>query len=91
MKQFGRRSLIYLLPLLTASVLTACATPGGRGRAKIDAEAGPSARQRKDTAPKVGDAAPLFTLKMLNDESKKVELAGFFGDRPVVLFFGSYT
>ncbi len=45
---------------------------------------------RDDGAPKAGDIAPTFKLKMLEDK-KEVDLAGFQGKRPVVLFFGSYT
>ena len=44
----------------------------------------------KDNAPKVGDTAPTFTLKSHDGESE-TSLASFKGERPVVLFFGSYT
>ncbi len=43
-----------------------------------------------DSAPKVGKAAPAFKLKSL-DGKQEFELAGFKGQKPVVLFFGSYT
>jgi len=43
-----------------------------------------------DGAPEVGDVAPMLTLKTL-DGAKKVDLAKFKGQRPVVLIFGSYT
>ena|GEM_PF-3444046 len=46
-------------------------------------------RSRKP-APKVGDAAPLFKLKML-DSDKVVDLAALSKKKPVLLFFGSYT
>ncbi len=45
---------------------------------------------RDDTAPKVGDAAPVFTLKSLDGKSE-TDLASFKGKKPVLLFFGSYT
>lgn len=45
---------------------------------------------RDDGALKVGDVAPLFTLKSL-DGKKETDLKGFRGKKPVILFFGSYT
>ncbi len=45
---------------------------------------------RDDDAPKVGDVAPVFTLKSHDGESE-TDLAAFAGERPVVLIFGSYT
>ena len=44
-----------------------------------------------DRSLSAGQRAPDFSLKRLNDESKKVHLASFRGEKPVVLFFGSYT
>jgi len=44
----------------------------------------------KMTPPKVGEAAPTFVLQSLDGKSK-TDLAAFRGDRPVVLFFGSYS
>lgn len=41
-------------------------------------------------APKVGEAAPLFKLKMLDSE-KVVDLKSLAEKKPVLLFFGSYT
>ena len=40
--------------------------------------------------PQVGEKGPVFTLKTL-DKKSEVNLASYAGDRPVVLFFGSYT
>ena len=45
---------------------------------------------RDDGAPKVGDVAPAFTLKSLDGKSE-TDLASFKGQKPVLLFFGSYT
>ena len=45
---------------------------------------------RDDDAPKVGDVAPVFTLKSLDGKSE-TDLASFKGQKPVLLFFGSYT
>ncbi|MFQ5502621.1 MAG: hypothetical protein ACE5EQ_10035 [Phycisphaerae bacterium] len=49
-------------------------------------------RERRPRKPalKVGDKAPLFELQIL-DKEKKVDLKSFSGERPVLLFFGSYT
>ncbi len=91
MTWFRLRPAAYLTSLVVAAHLAACAASGGRDQADADAEKSPTPQKRKDTAPKVGDDAPRFTLKMLDDKSKEVELAGFAGKRPVVLFFGSYT
>lgn len=49
------------------------------------------AQQRSADAPlKVGDEAPLFTLKSL-DGKEEFTLADHRGTRPVIIFFGSYT
>ena len=45
---------------------------------------------RNDGAPKVGEWAPVFKAKSL-DGKRETDLASFRGQRPVVLFFGSYT
>lgn len=48
-------------------------------------------RERSDKPSlKVGEAAPLFKLKMLDSE-KVVNLKGLAEKKPVLLFFGSYT
>jgi len=46
--------------------------------------------RKPDNAPKVGEIAPLFVLKSLDGKSE-TDLATFRGEKPVVLFFGSYT
>ena len=76
-----------LMALLTASVFfIGCQAPL-RTSTRPDASTGPSP---EPSAPKAGEAAPLFTLKTL-DRKSEVDLARFTGDRPVLLFFGSYT
>ncbi len=82
MKHIVGRPSIYLLTVVMVSGLVGCAGPGHRRRAQ---------RQRDDGAPKVGDIAPPFALKMFDDQGKTVELAAFREEKPVVLFFGSYT
>ena len=41
--------------------------------------------------PKAGDAAPDFTLPMVDKTDKTVTLSSFSGKKPVALIFGSYT
>ncbi len=48
------------------------------------------AELRQDVKLKVGDIAPNFTLKTL-DEEGTVTLSDSRGKKPVVLIFGSYT
>ncbi len=45
---------------------------------------------RDETGPKVGEAAPDFSLKRLGSDDR-VRLSDFRGRRPVALAFGSYT
>lgn len=51
---------------------------------------GPRTERSGKPAPKVGEVAPLFKLKMLDSE-KVVDLKGLAEKKPVLLFFGSYT
>ncbi|MDG2014642.1 MAG: hypothetical protein P8J33_14135 [Pirellulaceae bacterium] len=52
---------------------------------------GKQSRNRNQPAGlKVGEAAPNFTLKSL-DGKTETELAALIVDKPVILFFGSYT
>lgn len=51
---------------------------------------GPRRERSGKPAPKVGEAAPLFKLKMLDNE-KVVDLEALAKKKPVLLFFGSYT
>jgi len=43
-----------------------------------------------DGAPKVGEIAPLFKIKSL-DGKNEFDLENFRNNKPVILFFGSYT
>ena len=45
---------------------------------------------RDETGPRVGEAAPDFSLKRLGSE-ERVRLSDYRGRRPVALAFGSYT
>lgn len=58
-----------------------------------DAEAqrrGRRGKQKDENALTVGEMAPDFTLKSLDGDTQ-TELASFRGEKPVILFFGSYT
>ena len=88
---FHRRSavalgIIGLLVLLTA--LPGCASSKekrmSRGMGAIPE------KYKNDGAPQVGDVAYLFKLKTVEGD-KEVDLASFKGNRPVAVFFGSYT
>jgi hypothetical protein len=51
-------------------------------------------KQREDNAPKVGEVAPTFKLKLLvkeGEEQEEFDLKSFIGKKPVLLIFGSYT
>ena len=51
-------------------------------------------KQKDDNAPKLGEVAPTFKLKLLakkGEEQKEVDLKSFIGKKPVLLIFGSYT
>ena len=89
MKRFASRLLFCSTAIAAGSSLVGCATLKEEGDAKAKQDR--ARQQRDDSAPKVGDTAPLFTLKMLDDQSKTVKLASYGEKRPVVLFFGSYT
>ncbi|MCH8253381.1 MAG: hypothetical protein IID36_13115 [Planctomycetes bacterium] len=62
----------------------------GERRGPGQGRRGGARRGGSDDAPKTGEEAPGFTLKVLDSE-KKVSLATFRDKRPVILFFGSYT
>ena len=47
-------------------------------------------RGQRDDGLKVAEMAPTFVLKSL-EGSDQTDLASFRGEKPVVLFFGSYT
>ena len=85
-------------PLLCVAIMLAVALGWGAsaqaGLKPVDGQKDKPAEHKKrpprKPAPKLGDVAPVFKLKMLDSE-KVVDLKGFAGKRPVLLFFGSYT
>ena len=85
MKPTMSRRVIYLFALAAGLALPGCATSGKA----VGERGGRSVGEEK--ALKVGERAPNFKLKMLDDDAKKVRLASFRNKKPVVLFFGSYT
>ena len=60
--------------------------------AEVDAQRrqGRRARTADQNALIVGEMAPDFQLKSLEGESE-TQLSSFRGEKPVILFFGSYT
>jgi len=77
-----RKQLGVILPLLLIFMIIAstafAASSGGKGKSS-----GPK-------APYAGDKAPLFKLTSL-DGKEEWALEKKIGERPIVIFFGSYT
>lgn len=73
-----------LAGLFAMSICAGCAsTPGGG--------AGRDAQSRnRPPGPKISEPAPMFKLASL-DGKRTVDLASYGGDKPILLFFGSYT
>ncbi len=70
-----------------SAVVTATPQKPGAARAEIPAKSIPA----NNKAPRVGDMAPMFTLKTFDDKTKQESLAKLVASKPTVLFFGSYT
>ena len=77
-------SLLVILLALSVAIVTDAEAQRWRGRGDS------MMKQRQDNAPKVGETAPTFTLQS-HDGKSETSLASFKGEKPVVLFFGSYT
>jgi len=77
--------------MLSMLAVAGCAGPNGAGRAEAAPKPNAQAGAARPTAPRVGQEAPGFELRRLNDHAKRVTLASFVEKKPVVLFFGSYT
>lgn len=75
---------LFILLALSAAITTDAEAQRWRGRGDN------MKKQRQDNAPKVGDTAPTFTLQA-HDGKSETSLASFKEEKPVVLFFGSYT
>jgi len=65
---------------------TVFAQPGGgaKGSGKV------SERPKRPAPLIIGEKAPLFALKSLDGKSE-TDVSSFRGQRPIILFFGSYT
>lgn len=92
-----KRWKLILMPALLLAVMAGQASAqddddrGERRRRGRGSREGMHERMsRDDGAPKVGEWAPVFKAKSL-DGKRETDLASFRGQRPVVLFFGSYT
>ena len=68
--------------------MAGCAGPAG-GAKSISGDT--QARAPRPPAPRVGEQAPGFDLRRLENQSQRVKLASFSGEKPVILFLGSYT
>ena len=77
--------MIRLLPTILALVVMTSIT--GAAPAEEDSR---DMKRNFSEALKVGEQAPPFTLAALHGE-ETFELDTYQGERPVVLFFGSYT
>ena len=85
--------LLVSFRLIHVVMLFGVAAPGsGQGRQANRGEINtpPAKGERKNTPYRPGDLAPDFTLSNLS-KTKKVKLADFRNQKPVVLIFGSYT
>ncbi len=81
--------------ILLAATLASGVGPNAPAQAQEDGPTRPrrgfrGGRGGDDGAPKVGEVAPLFSLKVLQGK-RRVDLASFRDKRPVILLFGSYT
>ena len=81
----NRKIALLVIPLVLAAAFVTD-VEAQRWRSRRDS----MMKQGKDNAPKVGDTAPTFTLQA-HDGKSETSLASFKGEKPVVLFFGSYT
>ena len=78
------RNRSKLAGLLAMSIMAGCASmpEGGTGRE--------GQSKNRPAGLKVSEPAPMFKLASL-DGKRTVDLASYGGDKPVLLFFGSYT
>ncbi len=87
----SKRLSIVVLPITMCLSCTATLrSPSDADAQRGDAGRPPAGESNETPAPKITEAAPLFDLKTL-DGKGRVDLAGFSGKQPVLLFFGSYT
>ena len=94
MKQWKLMLVPSLLLALAGGQAFAQEDDDGARRQRRQGQASPSHGRermiRDDNAPKVGDVAPVFTIRSLDGKSE-TDLGSFKGKKPVLLFFGSYT
>ena len=70
--------------------MAGCAGPASGSKSK-SISGDRQARAPRPPSLRVGEKAPGFDLRMLEDQSKRVKLTSFSGEKPVILFMGSYT
>ena len=76
---------VALRPLLTAAAALLSVVLSAHA---ADA---PKRPRPRESALRVGDPAPDFTLPLLGEKDRTVTLSSFRGKRPVFLVFASYT
>lgn len=82
---------MLLCGLVSLAMLVQTAVPDQPTTRRAGARAARFAKTMRSANPlKVGQTAPNFKLST-TDGKRTVELAGFKGNQPVVLIFGSYT
>ena len=78
---FHKRRIVFLFLIFTVFTGISCFAQDSTKK---------STEEKVDNAPIVGEIAPTFKLMSL-DGKEETDLASFQEDKPVVLFFGSYT
>jgi len=89
MSVLQRPSGVFLLGVLMVASHVA-AQPPSRDSDRRSRNDRRRAQDRDRPSLRVGDEAPLFTLRS-EDGKQETVLAGFRDQRPVILLFGSYT
>ena len=86
MREITRVLGLASLGMIVMVGMAGCAVPVGGAKSK---SGDTQARTPRPPAPRVGEKAPGFDLRRLEDQTKRVKLASFSGEKPVILFLGS--
>lgn len=91
------QAICFMAPVLSMSCASqpqsavVTAVPQKHAAAAARAEVPTKSATARTKAPRVGEKAPLFSLKTFDDKTKEESLAQLVASKPTVLFFGSYT